>query len=199
MRRTWRSSSRGLAQRCRCSAALEQLVVGDAAPQEERQPRRERDVIDAVRCVRARRRADRAPHGTGTPGSRAGLSAPPGYRRRSCLRQRARDDRNRAAAATSASATGRRYACRARFARIVLAQTRRSRRRLARLGLRATSEDALAARRLAGPCRVDTARRSRRPQIRPDASFGDIEAARERAQERLRASWCERARLWRGT
>ena len=31
---------------------VEQLVVGDAAPEEERQPRRELEIGDAVRCVR---------------------------------------------------------------------------------------------------------------------------------------------------
>ena len=46
----------------------EQLVVGDAAPEEERQPRRELEVADAVRRSPARRRPDPARRGTGTPG-----------------------------------------------------------------------------------------------------------------------------------
>ncbi len=50
---------------------VEQLVVGNAAPQEEREPRRELEIADADRPCPASRAPDRARRGTGTPATRA--------------------------------------------------------------------------------------------------------------------------------
>ena len=46
MRRTWRSSTAG--SRNRLSAATEQFIVGDAAPEEERETRRQLEIAEAV-------------------------------------------------------------------------------------------------------------------------------------------------------
>ena len=50
---------------------VEQLLVRNAAPQEERQPRRELDVADAVRAARLGGRRDPARRGTGSPATPA--------------------------------------------------------------------------------------------------------------------------------
>ena len=54
----------------------DQLVVRNAAPQEERQPRRELEIGDAVRPARRERSPARARRARGTAGSRAGGAAP---------------------------------------------------------------------------------------------------------------------------
>ena len=61
------------------SASVEQLIVRNARPEEERQPRRELEVADPVVRSRPARREHRSRRGTGTTGSRA--SAP---RQRGC-------------------------------------------------------------------------------------------------------------------
>ncbi len=64
----------------------EQLVVGNAAPQEERQARRQLDVADLIDAARVSRPADRVPRGTGsraTPGSSATPASRPPRSRRS--------------------------------------------------------------------------------------------------------------------
>ena len=58
MRRTCRSSTAGSRSSPR-AADVQQLVVGDAAPQEERQPRRQLEIADAIRRAAARRRPGR--------------------------------------------------------------------------------------------------------------------------------------------
>ena len=62
---------------------LEQLVVGDAAPEEERQPRRQLEVADGVDAARDRRSPGRARRGTGTAATPAAGPTPPGRRARS--------------------------------------------------------------------------------------------------------------------
>ena len=130
---------------------VQQLVVRNAAPQEERQPRRQLEIADAI--DRARR-------------NRGGIwfAAEQELRARENQPQRIldadveipviaswRSDRTRCSVSTSASVTGRRYARRARVERIVLAHGASSR------CVRGTAdENPAAARRVAGACRVDT-------------------------------------------
>ena len=121
-RRSWSTSARdassaSIRRTCRSSTAgscslsgnrhVQQLVVRNAAPQEERQPRRQLEVADAIRRVRRGRRRDPARRGTGTAGSPARPTAPSRCRRRSRPR-RGPSDRARAALRRSASVTGRR-------------------------------------------------------------------------------------------
>ena len=67
IRRTCRSSTAGSCSFPRCGH-VEQLVVRNAAPQEERQPRRQLEIADAIRRVRRDARPDPARRGTGTAG-----------------------------------------------------------------------------------------------------------------------------------
>ena len=73
----------------------EQLLVGHAAPEEERQARRELVVIDGVDRARREILGRRTRRGTGTPGSRARSSARCGCRSRN-RRRHARSRRIRA-------------------------------------------------------------------------------------------------------
>ena len=77
IRRTSRSSTAGCPSRCR-GRGIEQLLVGNAAPQEERQPRRQIEVADPVRRSRPPASADPARRGTGNSGWSACPGARPG-------------------------------------------------------------------------------------------------------------------------
>ena len=62
----------------------QQLVVRNAAPEEERQPRRQLQVAEPVGGVRPRPAAGRARRGTGTPDPPGCGAAPAARRRRTC-------------------------------------------------------------------------------------------------------------------
>ena len=68
MRRTCFSSTAGFLSVDR-AAALNELLVGDRAPQEERQPRREIDIADPIRLAGSALSPAAARPGTGTAGS----------------------------------------------------------------------------------------------------------------------------------
>ena len=85
-RRTCCSSTAGLRSRA-AAGQVEQLVVGNAAPQEERQPRRQLDVADADRPRRARRVGRIALDAEHELRAREdALQRQPGCRSRSCRR-----------------------------------------------------------------------------------------------------------------
>ena len=86
MRRTcWLQHGRRVQRALRGHA--QQLIVRDAAPQEERQPRRQLEIADAVDRCPARRPPDRARRGTRTSGWPESAAAPSECRSRSvpCL------------------------------------------------------------------------------------------------------------------
>ena len=85
----WASSTAGSRSRPR-SAAASSCVVGNAAPEEERQARRQLHVADPIRTRRCERRRDRARCGTGTPGSSESPAAPSRCRPRNRPRRVAR-------------------------------------------------------------------------------------------------------------
>ena len=70
MRRTCCSSTAGVFELSR-DRRVQQFVVRNAAPQEERQARRQFQIADAISRVRRDARRDPAPRGTGTPDSPA--------------------------------------------------------------------------------------------------------------------------------
>ena len=110
MRRTCRSSDRRVLQRA-APRRIEQLIVRNAAPQEERQPRRQLEIAQAERGARRRRWPARARIGRGTADRRARATPRAGCRTRTCppcVRRR----RTRAASSSRrrCSVTGRRYA-----------------------------------------------------------------------------------------
>ena len=116
MRRTCAANTRGVAQAPLLRQA-QQLVVRDAAPEEERQPRGQLEVAEAVDGVRRPPAAGRARRGRGTPGptgcgAAANCTPPSNVPRRAAsfveelqqVREVVRADR---AAGTPAAASGR--------------------------------------------------------------------------------------------
>ena len=84
MRRTCCSRTPGRSQAA-LRRQVEQLIVGNAAPQEERQPRRQLEIADRPGEPRRQRPTrDPFPNGRGMTGSRESSAAPRGCRRRTC-------------------------------------------------------------------------------------------------------------------
>ena len=118
MRRTCCSSTPGLLEPS-LAGHVDQLVVRNAAPQEERQARRQLEVADAIRLDRTRTlRRLLSRRARETAGSPAAAEAPARCRRRTC-RHGGLPRRTLISASTSRAVAGRRYACRASVVRIV--------------------------------------------------------------------------------
>ena len=170
-------------------------LVRNAAPEEERQPRRELEVADAIR------RAGAASGGScSTRNRNSGLTSirlsatldaasnPPST---PCPAYRTR------AARHSASVTGRRYARRARRREDRLRAA--ARRRRARLGARPAREDALAARGVAGPRRVERTADFDAAQLRAARASGLLGPRGYGLQKRLARVLRNRVGLYPGT
>ena len=112
-------STSGLLQRL-LHREVEQLVVGNAAPQEERQPRRQIEIADAIRRIRRSLLPAGSRIGTGTSGSSGCCESPSRCPLR--IRRSAAPPRYAVSGACrSSSVTGRRYARRASVEMIFLA------------------------------------------------------------------------------
>ena len=124
----------------------QQLVVRDAAPEEERQARRELDIADAIRRARRRRSADRARRGTGTSGWRESAASAASMPVSKLPSRRPSSVESSSPAADPARSTG----CAVRAAR-ERREDLLGAGRLAGRGLRTAREDPAAAGRVAGP------------------------------------------------
>ncbi len=155
----------------------DELVVGNAAPEKERQPRRQLEVADAVCRAGYGTCGVASPRETRTSGSPGWLAARARCRARTCPRH-GRSRKTPASRASSAEETGRRNARRASVVMIFPAHGPSCARRGRRAG-----EDAPPARRVAGPGRVERARDREALDVRQARVIGrDKRAPQKRLQ-----------------